>query len=185
MNKTLDVILAEHCGPVFFGKKPSALFPVPREQIAQDAFSLALASHALSYRVLCDRDRTALVLVYHPAMLARTLAQEQPRDTLRDLAYPGGGLDAQLDHLQARICGSATFPHEIGFFLGYPQEDVLGFIRHRGQHCKHCGLWKVYGDVSHAKTLFAEYRQCKHQLMRHVLNGGSLRELPAYHQHAG
>lgn len=132
-------------------------------------------------RVLCDRDRTALVLVYHPAMLA----QEQPRDTLRGLAYPGGDLDALLDHLQTRICGSASFPHEIGFFLGYPQEDVLGFIRHRGRHCKHCGLWKVYGDVSHAKTLFEEYRQCRHQLVRHVMNGGSLHVLPVFHQHAG
>ncbi len=49
-----------------------------------------------------------------------------------------------LDRLQTRCQGD--FPHEIDVFLGYPCEDVRGFIRHGGQGYKLCGYWKVYGD---------------------------------------
>ena len=40
---------------------------------------------------------------------------------------------------------AADFPHEIGVFLGYPLEDVVGFIRHRGKCFTCCGCWKSYG----------------------------------------
>lgn len=41
---------------------------------------------------------------------------------------------------------AAEFPHEIGFFFGYPAEDVFAFIREKGHNYKLVGDWKVYGD---------------------------------------
>ena len=32
-----------------------------------------------------------------------------------------------------------AFPHEIGLLLGYPVEDVLGFIRHQGKNYLYTG----------------------------------------------
>jgi hypothetical protein len=66
------------------------------------------------------------------------------------------------------------FPHEIGFFLGYPPPDVLGFIHHRGARCKLCGPWKVYGDVERAAALFEEYAGCRRRLLEHLQGGGSV-----------
>lgn len=34
-----------------------------------------------------------------------------------------------LEQLRSRLHGSEEFPHEIGVFLGYPLNDVLGFIK--------------------------------------------------------
>lgn len=46
------------------------------------------------------------------------------------------------------------FPHEIGLFLGYPLEDVQGFIENRAEGYKCVGCWKVYGDEEYAKQEF-------------------------------
>ena len=55
---------------------------------------------------------------------------------------------------------SGEFPHEVGLFLGYPPEDVKGFIDHRANGFKCAGLWKVYGDEKKARSLFEKYRKC-------------------------
>ena len=36
------------------------------------------------------------------------------------------------------------FPHEIGLLLGYPPEDVSGFIENGGKNFLCSGYWKVY-----------------------------------------
>ena len=48
----------------------------------------------------------------------------------------------------------------MGLLLGYPPEDVQGFIEHRAQDCKCVGCWKVYGDEEKARSLFAQYKKC-------------------------
>ena len=63
--------------------------------------------------------------------------------------------------LKKRICTQDDFPHEIGFFLGYPPEDVVGFIENNGKNFKFCGCWKVYSDVNEAEKRFHMYRKCK------------------------
>jgi hypothetical protein len=62
-------------------------------------------------------------------------------------------------------CGSNTncdmkFPHEIGVFLGYPLQDVKGFIENNGRNSKYTGLWKVYGDKAASIRMFEKYRKC-------------------------
>ena len=43
------------------------------------------------------------------------------------------------------------FPHEVGLFLGYPPEDVEGFIENKACSCKLTGYRKVYSDEEKAK----------------------------------
>ncbi|MDR1024803.1 MAG: DUF3793 family protein, partial [Treponema sp.] len=91
-----------------------------------------------------------------------------------------GGLGALLSCLGRRFRESPEFPHEIGFFLGYPAPDVLGFMRRRGAGCKLCGLWKVYDDVEKAAALFEEYAACRRRLLDYLQRGGAL-SLPDGH----
>lgn len=42
-----------------------------------------------------------------------------------------------------RVRHEEDFPHEIGLFLGYPSEDVSGFIKHGAKNSKCVGTWKV------------------------------------------
>ena len=43
-------------------------------------------------------------------------------------------------HLIHRLRSEGEFPHEIGLFLSYPPEDVLGFICNRGVQSQVRGL---------------------------------------------
>lgn len=75
-----------------------------------------------------------------------------------------------------RVCRS-EFPHEIGFFLGYPYEDVIGFIENRGQNYLEVGPWKVYANQNQARRTFARYRRCARIYARAYRSGQSLRRL--------
>ena len=101
-------------------------------------------------------------------------ARNSLRDRLRPLRQP---LDALLRNLKRRIAKSKDFPHEIGLFLGYPIEDVVGFIRYAGKGCKLSGLWKVYGDAEAASRLFDRLSRVCHAVTRRVDKGETLLEV--------
>jgi hypothetical protein len=178
---SLDMMLAQHCAPVLLGKKPAALFPMP---LGWDE-TLALMPLPGSMRFLLFRrpGKNVLVFAYCPRLLSSVLDMVGARETLGTLGYPTVVADDPspcLAFLEQRFREGADFPHEVGFFLGYPPEDVLGFIHHRGSHCKLCGMWKVYGNAARAAALFAEYAQCRERLLKYVQNGGViLREKPS------
>lgn len=44
--------------------------------------------------------------------------------------------------------------------MGYPPEDVIGFIENKASGCKTAGCWKVYGDEDAAKKIFKKYKKC-------------------------
>jgi len=85
----------------------------------------------------------------------------------------GAALHAALTTLRRRLAGAGDgdFPHEVGLFLGYPPEDVLGFIRQDGAHCVCSGIWKAYADPEGRRRLFARLRKCA-EVYREVYRGG-------------
>lgn len=68
--------------------------------------------------------------------------------------------DSCLVHLRRRLAEGGEFPHEIGLFLGYPPEDVDGFIKNKACGFKCVGCWKVYGDREKAEKTFSRFRKC-------------------------
>jgi len=66
-------------------------------------------------------------------------------------------------------CGS--FPHEIGAFLGYPVEDIRGFISNSGKNCLLCGYWKVYANAEKAQRTFNKYDRCRSILFDKLKSG--------------
>jgi hypothetical protein len=81
-----------------------------------------------------------------------------------------------LARLMERLKDADEFPHEIGLFLGYPPEDVEGFIQEpNGQ--KYTGIWKVYGDVRSARRIFESYKKCTEVYCRQFFSGVSLEKL--------
>lgn len=174
-----EMALASHCAPVLFGKKPAALFP---ESCLPDACPWQLL-HNQGFRTvrLCRQDKKPLILVYHPDLLEQSLTNESIYSTLKEMGYPiQKNWKAQLGFLYRRFRESPSFPHEVGFFLGYPPEDVLGFMQ-CSRSSKLCGLWKVYGDEAQAAKRFDEYARCRKLLLEHIQSGGSIlkERLPA------
>lgn len=154
--------------------------------------------------VLVWRPCGALVYVYRPKSLATYLADPRAKAALAKEGYDTSDLSTCLVHLASRItlasnnaaecaCGQARctlaqqgscsndcvcdFPHEIGYFLGYPYDDVREFIAQRGENYKVFGAWKVYTNVEQALATFDAYRACTQYLTFVYQQGCSLAQL--------
>lgn len=68
-------------------------------------------------------------------------------------------------------CPRRCFPHEVGLLLGYPLEDVRGFIEHRGRGAHAVGPWKVYGDPAEARRRWDSMRECRKTIIWNYANG--------------
>ena len=161
--QTFESMLVWHCAPSLLGLKPADLVSwCPPEGWAGvlGHYAGLLHRRGLRVRVLGCRGGRLLVLLYRPGPLAECLRAPEAKDLLRGAGYPvEGGVHAGLAHLCRRLEGQG-FPHEIGLFLGYPPEDVRGFIDNKACGCKCVGCWKVYGDAEKARRLFEAYRRC-------------------------
>ena len=82
--------------------------------------------------------------------------------------------------LEARTCPCGNepcrreFPHELGYFLGYPYADVAEFIRQRGENYLEFGMWKIYTERERALETFARYKRCTRSMIRAYRRRGRL-----------
>ena len=81
-----------------------------------------------------------------------------------------------LNQLVSRLRDTSDVPHEIGLFLGYPPEDVSGFLENR-KPCSCPGPWKVYGNVEEARARFDLYKKCTRAYCEDWANGCGLEHL--------
>jgi hypothetical protein len=102
----------------------------------------------------------ALMYIYRPGQLQSDLDEEEAKAILSAFGYEDGDHEICIRRLTDRICECEEFPHEVGLFLGYPPEDVKGFIELGGRQSKASGYWKVYGDVDHAQKQFERFSKC-------------------------
>ncbi len=168
-------ILAQHSAPTLLGVKCANLVSLDAVQqevaLAASQFNRLACKRGLRSRILCQCRRRTLLLVYNVAQLGERLRQPDVQSMLRQWGYRDFTVRACLDRLSERMRANGEFPHEIGIFLGYPMEDVIGFIENRGENYKFCGCWKVYGSEQSARKMFASYDQCRHDLC-HKMNEG-------------
>ena len=128
-----------------------------------------LAPCGVRIEVLARRTSGMLVYVYRPALLKPIIEQEPVASFLAREGYDPASLSACIERLHRRICGTdvqsqltggCSFPHEIGLFLGYPFDDVMGFIENRGENFLCSGCWKVYAKERDALACFCSYKDC-------------------------
>lgn len=148
-TENLEKRLIEHCAPTLAGLKCASLFNyfhegerIVRKELGE--INNLLNKKGVNVEVLEWRDKSALVYVYRTAMLKKELMQPGVSDLLQNYGYDNCKIDFCLGYLKRRLLSCSCFPHEIGIFLGYPLEDVKGFIENGGRNCQSCGVWKVY-----------------------------------------
>ncbi len=165
-------LLAEHCMPVLLHMKPSNTVTVYRRHLqSQSEFVTKLAQIAGFFRcrikILFQNDTMLFILIYYPELLRRILQMEQNKKFLFQFGYTkkSMSLEYAIHHLKKRYQNykekGLEFPHEIGILLGYPYEDVEGFIQHRGKHYLYQGFWKVYSNVEETKKVFDRMHKAK------------------------
>ena len=57
--------------------------------------------------------------------------------------HSGVNVHELIAELSRRVRENGDFPHEVGFFLGYPPSDVKCFIEERFRKCREV-YWKVW-----------------------------------------
>lgn len=157
--------LIRNCAPTLAGLKTGNLFTCPFEskQALLDSvrqMNRRLSGKGLRLLPLRFSEKKALIYLYRPNMLRHDLSHSTAEEILRRNGYKTGNCEHCVAHLRKKLRQQGDFPHEIGLFLGYPPEDVCGFIEKGPGCCKCTGCWKVYGDEDAARKKFAQYKKC-------------------------
>lgn len=159
-----EELIVRHCSPTLAGIKTGSMFVCTfdsRQEMlaAVREMNLRFSQKGLRAVPLESRNNRTLVYVYRPGQLRRDLCDSSAEELLETRGYRPDTPESCVAHLRKRLSLSEDFPHEIGLFLGYPPEDVRGFIENRSDF-KLSGPWKVYGDEDRAQKLFARYKKC-------------------------
>lgn len=160
-----DEYLVRHCAPTLAGIKTASLFTCPyesREALLGTIRELNRRLKVKGLRILPLRfsEKKALIYLYRPRQLSTDLADSTAASLLERCGYSTGNCEKCVVRLVQKLRRQEAFPHEIGLFLGYPPEDVRGFMDHGPDCCKCSGCWKVYGDEEAARKKFAQYKKC-------------------------
>ena len=173
--------IADMCAPTLAGFKCGSLFNIKVDyRILSDKISEVnsqLVPHgiiATVFRLKC----CTLIYVYRDDLLRRmTEPDSRVSGFLEKLGYCTTSTETLIDSLRRRIDENGWVPHEIGLFLGYPYDDVMGFIRDGGKHAKCSGCWRVYGSVEDARRMFLAIKRCRDDFRRRYSMGISLSQL--------
>lgn len=174
--------LIQHCAPTLAGIKTASLFTCPytsREALLASVRSLNMRLGCKGLRIVPLRfsEKKALIYAYRPGKLSADLACSDAETLLKSCGYCPGSCEHCVGKLCRKLRQEPDFPHEIGLFLGYPVEDVRGFMEQGPENCKATGCWRVYGDEEAAKKKFDQYKKCSRIYRERWAQGSDLDRL--------
>ena len=146
-NADLDEIelqLAFQCAPLITGLKVSNLFQIDSRHYKR--LCEILDKSNFSFCGLGGRNGSVSLLIYQKEWLEQFLQQEEVRILMHRLGYRDLHLERVLTKFRSRYIRymqkKQQFPHEMGVLLGYPPEDVEGFIIYEGKNSLCEGIGK-------------------------------------------
>ncbi|MDD7740286.1 MAG: DUF3793 family protein [Fusicatenibacter sp.] len=177
-----DEMIVRHCSPTLAGLKTANLFSCPysnKEELLLFVRDLNQRLSAKGVRVVPLRvsAHRGLLYLYRPKRLESDFEKEDTAKILKECGYTSQDCSQCLARLGKRLREREEFPHEIGLFLGYPPEDVRGFIENQAEGYKFSGCWKVYGDEQKAKKEFDRYKKCTETYCSQWERGKSIERL--------
>ena len=168
--------LALQCAPLITGLKVSNMLIVHKDSVA--SVKNVIRNTGISYVILAETQDKTMLLLYKENELSSYLERKRVRQFLTDMGYESHDLYDVLMVFQGRFrryqSGKAEFPHEMGILLGYPVEDVQGFIKHKGKNSLYSGYWKVYENLPAKMRLFQKYDMSKETVIQLVSCGVSI-----------
>lgn len=188
--------LVAQAGLVISGYKPAAVFGfTPRAWKSDDAskkrtlsaqlfaaYAVQTSRYGVRLAWLADRHGAgAMLLAWRPSKVQDLLNDDASRELLAESGLPTASVSELMGALVGRLrsyyAGRADFPHVLGVVLGYPAEDVLGFMADGGRGAKVVGRWRCYGDVASAERRFRELGAAESRFKRLYSEGVPMREL--------
>ena len=177
--KDIEMQIAFHCAPLIAGLKLSNLLMIRNRDL--DRVTGILKRAGISYFVVAATNRKAAVLLFDRKRLEAYLKKQNVWKIFQDMGYQNDSMGKILYAFRLRYEGylmqNREFPHEMGLLLGYPVEDVEGFIRNGGENCLYIGYWKVYENLSEKMMLFHEFERAREILIRLLSDGLGIVEI--------
>ena len=185
MLATLEKVVIETCATTLANLKTGEIVNFKFEDLEQARKDVAvlndsLAGKGVTLEILKERNDSLMLYVYRKNRLACDLACPKARSFLEQQGYNLDNIETIVPCLKTRVNATeekTEFPHEIGLFLSYPVEDVMGFIENKGKNCSCCGYWKVYSEVEKALSMFRRFDKCRTVYRRLCSQGANINKL--------
>ncbi len=177
-----DELILRHCSPTLAGIKTGNMFSCSyktKENLFSGIRDMNKRIRPKGLRMVplkTDGER-ALLYLFRPLRLRKDLCDRRTAELLSEYGYTVERCEYCVAQLCRKLRREGEFPHEVGFFLGYPPEDVIGFIENKAACAKCTGCWKVYGDAESAQRTFERYRRCTEIYCSQWEKGKSLERL--------
>ena len=160
-----EELIVRHCSPTLAGLKTGNMFTCPytdKEELLNEIRKInkCLESKGLRLVPLNTLKKRMLLYLYRPSKLQKDFSMKPVEKILKEHGYENTHFPCCIVKLIKKMKENGEIHHEVGLFLGYPPEDVEGFIENKACNCKCVGCWKVYGDEKKAIKTFEEYKKC-------------------------
>ncbi len=171
--------MALQCAPVITGVKMSNFLIVTSNDEGK-VHAILKQTGIIPYCLYRQHNKISFLL-FRFKKLMEYLQDSEVQKFLKRIGYRDLSLVGILRNFQYRYKAYMNqrkdFPHEMGVLLGYPIEDVWGFMEQNGKNYLYSGYWKVYRDVNEKKKLFAQYENAKEELILWLEYGYEIRSL--------
>ncbi|MFT3985621.1 MAG: DUF3793 family protein [Lachnospiraceae bacterium] len=171
-----ELQLALQCAPLISGLKLSNLLIIRPDQLRE--VKHILRGTDICCQILLETEEKVTVLLYDQERLAAYLSERKVSELLRKMGYESNDITEILlifcRRYQTYMEQKQTFPHEMGVLLGYPIEDVEGFIQNNGQDFLCTGYWKVYGNLPAKERLFQRFEHVRETMIQLISCGMSV-----------
>lgn len=166
--KSIETQIALQCAPLISGLKVSNLLIISAEDEA--LVRVILRRSGISFFRLLRTGEKVTFLLFRKNPLEAYLKQQEVEAMLAEAGYAELSLGNILSTFQKRyahyMSAGGRFPHEMGLLLGYPAEDVKGFVENEGKNFLYSGYWKVYADVEEKRRLFQKFENAKETVIQ-------------------
>ena len=177
--ENIETQLALQCAPLITGLKVSNLLIIPKgnEEVVKRILNRTGISF---YRLIQTRTKTTFLL-FRRNELEEFLSDENVRNVFMKAGYKSLQIGKILRtfslRYEAYMQGDKSFPHEMGLLLGYPVEDVVGFVENNGKNFLYSGYWKVYENQKAKVKLFDKFKVAEETLIHLLSNGLSMSDI--------
>lgn len=177
--ENIETQLALQCAPLITGLKVSNLLIIPKgnEEVVKRILNRTEISF---YRLIQTRTKTTFLL-FRRNELEEFLSDENVKNVFIRAGYKSLQIGKILRtfslRYEAYIQGDKSFPHEMGLLLGYPVEDVVGFVENNGKNFLYSGYWKVYENQKDKVKLFDKFKVAEETLIHLLSNGLSMSDI--------
>lgn len=184
---SIPLQLALQCAPVISGIKISNLLTIPAKSLRE--LPVVLKKTELSFRILYPGRERLVILIYREAKLREYLSREEVMAFIYKCGYETSDISKIFPVFVKRYMRymelKQDFPHELGLFLGYPIEDVEGFIKENGKNYLYSGYWKVYKDTELKIRLFKDYERVQTEIVRLLYEGLDIMDIITNYSNIG